>query len=96
MSGSKRMHGVIRLGQLGQKLVERDGGIRIKLGPLKGWNTYRVTPSLPKQSFRDRWSTIQKETHKEGMQLDPALKARMEAFVAQRNQGGGSSNGGHA
>lgn len=96
LGGSKRMRGVIRLGQLGQKLVERDGGIRIKLGPLKGWNTYRVTPSLPKQSFRDRWSTIQKETKAEGATLDPAVQARMEALVAQRKQGGGSSHGGHA
>ncbi|PWW05713.1 L-lactate dehydrogenase complex protein LldF [Paenibacillus cellulosilyticus] len=96
LGGSKRMRGVIRLGQLGQKLVERDGGIRIKLGPLKGWNTYRVTPSLPKQSFRDRWSTIQKETNTQEVTLDPAMKARMEALVAQRKQGGGSSHGGHA
>ena len=52
VSNSKRFSAAIRLGQIGQKAVVRNNGISLKLGPLKGWNNYRVAPSLAKKSFR--------------------------------------------
>ncbi len=54
VSSSKRFAAAIRLGQIAQKAVVRKGEITLKLGPLKGWNTYRVAPSLAKKSFRQR------------------------------------------
>ncbi|MBO9599659.1 MAG: amino acid dehydrogenase, partial [Cohnella sp.] len=56
---------------------------------LKGWNSYRITPSLPKHSFRDKWKTLEEEIRHGLQELDPAAKARMEALVKLREQGGG-------
>lgn len=87
------MSRVLRLGKIGQKLVVRDGGIRIKLGPLKGWNSYRVTPSLPKQSFRDRWTTLQEEISHDLLEMSPEMKLRMENIVRNREREGGDHHG---
>ncbi|MFF2484129.1 LutB/LldF family L-lactate oxidation iron-sulfur protein [Paenibacillus sp. NPDC058071] len=92
LGDSKRFRGLLRIGQLGQKLVVRNGEIRTKLGPLKGWNSYRVTPSIPKQTFRQRWNTLEEELRHGLQELDPAAKQRMEALVADRENGKG---GGH-
>ncbi|MBB3111124.1 L-lactate dehydrogenase complex protein LldF [Paenibacillus phyllosphaerae] len=86
---SKRLITAIKLGQLGTKLVARDGGIRLKIGPLKGWNTYRVLPSLPSKSFRDQWDKLQQEVKQDTPAMDPAMKARMEAFQQKRQGGNG-------
>lgn len=94
MGNSKRMGGVIRLGKLGQKLVVRGGVIRTKLGPLKGWNSYRVTPSLPKQSFRDRWGTLDQELKAGLKELDPAVRKRMEELVRKRGVADSNKRGG--
>jgi L-lactate dehydrogenase complex protein LldF len=69
--------------------VVRGGEIRIKVGPLKGWNSVRVTPSLPKKSFRDQWGTLEAEIRGGLEEMDPAMKARMEAVVKNRSNGGG-------
>ncbi|WP_159887158.1 LutB/LldF family L-lactate oxidation iron-sulfur protein [Paenibacillus puerhi] len=91
---SGRMGAMLKLGKLGQKLVARDGGIRIKLGPLKGWNSYRVTPMLPKQTFREKWGTLEQEIRHDLGQMDPAIKSRMEAIVKNRSNGkGGHGHG---
>ncbi|QAY65518.1 LutB/LldF family L-lactate oxidation iron-sulfur protein [Paenibacillus protaetiae] len=89
---SKLFKGAVKIGQLGQKLVVRNGGIPLKVGPLKGWNTYRIFPSLPKQSFRDSWHTIEQEIRGELKAMDPAMKARMEAI--RNRQGGGAAHHG--
>ncbi|UVI28000.1 LutB/LldF family L-lactate oxidation iron-sulfur protein [Paenibacillus spongiae] len=88
MGGSKRFRTVINLGKLGQKLVVRSGEIRTKIGPLKGWNSYRVTPSIPKETFRDRWGTIEEEIRHGLKEMDPAVRKRMEAAVKNRDKGG--------
>jgi L-lactate dehydrogenase complex protein LldF len=93
MGSAKRYSTLVKLGKLGQKLVVRDGGIRLKLGPLKGWNTYRVTPSLPKKSFRDQWGTLEQELRHGLQELDPAVKSRMEAIMRDRDSGGGNGHG---
>lgn len=95
MGDSSRLGGVLRLGKLGQKLVVRGGVIKTKLGPLKGWNSYRVTPSLPKQSFRDRWQTLDQEL-KQGLRpIDPAMQDRMEQLVRHRKDNKGTGGHGH-
>lgn len=88
MGGSKRFRTILNLGKLGQKLVVRNGEIRTKLGPLKGWNTYRVTPSIPKKTFRDSWGTIEEEIRNGLQEMDPAVRSRMEAAVKNRDKGG--------
>ncbi|MGG1552175.1 LutB/LldF family L-lactate oxidation iron-sulfur protein [Paenibacillus ferrarius] len=93
MGGSGRMKGILKLGKLGQKLVVRGGEIRTKLGPLKGWNSYRVTPSLPKQTFREGWKTLEEELRHGIQELDPAVQQRMEAIVKARKTGGGHGHG---
>ncbi|WP_201001147.1 LutB/LldF family L-lactate oxidation iron-sulfur protein [Paenibacillus glycanilyticus] len=93
MGSSKRYAGLVKLGKLGQKLVVRDGGIRLKLGPLKGWNTYRVTPSLPKKSFRDQWGTLEQELRNGLKEVAPDVRSRMEAIVQGRDSKGGNGHG---
>lgn len=95
MGDAKRLGGVMRLGKLGQKLVVRGGVIRTKLGPLKGWNTYRVTPSLPKRSFRDRWPTLEQELAEGLREMDPAVRKRMEEAARAAGSGKGKGGGGH-
>jgi L-lactate dehydrogenase complex protein LldF len=92
MGSSKRMRGIVKLGKLGQKLVAKDGEIRLRLGPLKGWNSYRVTPSLPKEAFRDRWPTLESELRNELREMKPDMLERMKQAAERQKQGGG---GGH-
>ncbi|WP_424766828.1 LutB/LldF family L-lactate oxidation iron-sulfur protein [Paenibacillus sp. sgz302251] len=95
MGSSARLGGMLRLGKLGQKLVVRSGMIKTKLGPLKGWNTYRVTPSLPKESFRDRWATLDQELKQGLKDVEPSMQNRMEELVRKREQEQKEGKGGH-
>ncbi len=95
MGNSSRLGGVLRLGKLGQKLVVRSGVIKTKLGPLKGWNTYRVTPSLPKESFRERWNTLDQELKQGLKQMEPSMQNRMEELVRRRELEEKQGKGGH-
>jgi len=88
MSNSKRFRSIMKLGQFGQKAVVRDGGIRTKLGPLKGWNTYRVAPSLSRQTFREQWRTIEEEIRHGLGELEPAMLERMKAAAKRQEEGG--------
>ncbi|MFC5467555.1 LutB/LldF family L-lactate oxidation iron-sulfur protein [Cohnella suwonensis] len=83
----------LKMGKFGQKLVARGGEIRLKVGPLKGWNSYRVTPSLPKKSFRDGWRTLEAELRGELGELSAEAKTRMEKLVADRAKGNGGGHG---
>jgi L-lactate dehydrogenase complex protein LldF len=93
MSSAGRFNGALKLGRIGQKLVVRGGVIRTRLGPLKGWNTYRVAPSLPKESFRDTWGTLDQEIRQGIQQMDPKLQQRMETIMKERGKGGGHDHG---
>jgi len=95
MSRSGRFNTVVKLGQIGQKFVARDGGIRLKVGPLKGWNTYRVLPALPKKSFREQWGTLEAEIRAGLNTMSPDIKQRMEQAVQNRAKGGGHGHGHH-
>ncbi|GAB6931289.1 LutB/LldF family L-lactate oxidation iron-sulfur protein [Paenibacillus sp. JCM 10914] len=91
MGDSKRFRSVLSLGKLGQKLVVRNGEIRTKLGPLKGWNSYRVTPSIPKQSFRDLWPEMEADLRRTSKPMKPDLTNRLEE--RKRQQEGKGVNG---
>ncbi|WP_239614513.1 LutB/LldF family L-lactate oxidation iron-sulfur protein [Cohnella mopanensis] len=93
LSKSGRFKTVLKLGKLGQKFVARNGEIRLKVGPLKGWNTYRVTPSLPKKSFREQWGTMDAEIREGLKEMAPEMKQRMEQIVKDRTKGGGNGHG---
>ncbi|GFZ92644.1 iron-sulfur cluster-binding protein [Paenibacillus marchantiophytorum] len=93
MGNSGRFKGMLKLAKIGQKLVVQSGDIRTKLGPLKGWNSYRVTPSLPKKSFRDGWGTLEAELRQGLKELDPEVRQRMETIVKERKSGGGHEHG---
>lgn len=88
VSSSKRFATAIRLGQIAQKAVVRKGEIPLKLGPLKGWNTYRVAPSLAKKSFRQHWNTLERELEQERKVTHPDILSRMETILADRSKGG--------
>ncbi|MDQ1910084.1 LutB/LldF family L-lactate oxidation iron-sulfur protein [Paenibacillus sp. GD4] len=47
-------------------LVSKGGFIRKAPGPAAGWTQSRFLPMKPKQSFRDRWATLQQELQKKG------------------------------
>lgn len=93
MADSKRYRRVLRAGRLGQKLVVRNGEIRAKLGPLKGWNSYRVTPSLSSEPFRDRFPTIEAELRQGIREMAPEIKERMQRVIWQRGTEAGRSGG---
>ncbi|MDP1513349.1 LutB/LldF family L-lactate oxidation iron-sulfur protein [Paenibacillus ottowii] len=88
VSSSKRFAAAIRLGQIAQKAVVRKGEITLKLGPLKGWNTYRVAPGLAKKSFRQHWNTLARELEQERKVMHPDILSRMETILADRSKGG--------
>ncbi|QGG55121.1 LutB/LldF family L-lactate oxidation iron-sulfur protein [Paenibacillus sp. B01] len=87
------MGAALGAGRLGQRLVARGGEIRLRLGPLKGWNKYRVTPTLAKQPFRKRWSTLEQELTGELREMDPAVKKRLEELARRGGRKGGDSHG---
>lgn len=84
MGNAKRYRSVVSLGKWGQKLVVRGGEIRTRIGPLKGWNSYRVTPSLPKQSFRDRWSEMEQDIRGTSGTMDPEIANRLKERLQQQ------------
>lgn len=86
MADSKRFSSALKLAKLGQVMVAKDGVIRTKLGPLKGWNNYRVTPSLPKASFKEKWKTLEQEIKKEAKELDSDIKNRMIELLKKRGK----------
>lgn len=91
MAKSSRFSRLMKIGRVGQKLLVRDGGIPSKLGPLKGWNSYRIAPKLADQSFRESWKELQQELSKETKAMEPAIRERMEAELLKRKvveQGG--------
>ncbi|PNQ87773.1 LutB/LldF family L-lactate oxidation iron-sulfur protein [Paenibacillus polymyxa] len=88
VSSSKRFAAAISLGQIAQKAVVRKGEITLKLGPLKGWNTYRVAPSLANKSFRQHWNTLARELEQERKVMHPDILSRMETILAGRRKGG--------
>ncbi|WP_314591591.1 LutB/LldF family L-lactate oxidation iron-sulfur protein [Paenibacillus terrigena] len=88
MSNSKRMRSVIKMGQIGQKLVARQGMIKTKIGPLKGWNSVRHLPSLPNQSFRERWEKLEQEVQASNPTMGDEVRQRMEQALEQRKNGG--------
>jgi L-lactate dehydrogenase complex protein LldF len=93
MSNSKRYKLALKMGKLGQKFIVHGGEIRAKLGPLKAWNKYRVTPSLPKESFREQWGTMEQEIRAGLQEMDPVIRARMEQNLKDREKGGGHGHG---
>ena len=88
VANSKRFAAVLRLGQIGQKAVVRDNGISLKLGPLKGWNTYRVAPGLAKKSFRQQWDRLDQELNEQHNVMGASVRERMQQIVRDRGEGG--------
>lgn len=89
MASPARYRSVLRLARLAQKPFVRNGGIRLKLGPLKGWNGSRVAPRLPDEAFRDRWRTLEQEISGEVRELPASIQGRMEALLKERSRLGG-------
>ncbi|QJC50979.1 iron-sulfur cluster-binding protein [Paenibacillus albicereus] len=86
------MSAALAAGRVGQRLVARGGEIRLRVGPLKGWNSYRVTPTLAKQPFRKRWSTLEQELAAELREMDPAVKRRLEQMARRGGREGGDAH----
>ncbi|MFC6334104.1 LutB/LldF family L-lactate oxidation iron-sulfur protein [Paenibacillus septentrionalis] len=87
MSSAKIYHGALKLGKLGQKLVVKDGGIRAKIGPLKGWNSHRVAPSIANELFRERYSSLKEELKP---QPNPDILERLQQYQTRQQEGGRS------
>jgi L-lactate dehydrogenase complex protein LldF len=86
MADASRFNGALKLARFGQPLLARGGAIKAKIGPLKGWNSYRHTPALPKQSFRDGWGSLQQELQTQAQPMTDDVRARMEAALANRGK----------
>ncbi|MNJ54430.1 Lactate utilization protein B [compost metagenome] len=93
MANSKRFSAAIRAAQVGQKAVVRNGEITTKLGPLKGWNSYRTLPAIAKRTFRQRWKAGEITAQCAVKEMDPAIRERMEGIMLQqRKKRGGDSS----
>ncbi|MED5015749.1 LutB/LldF family L-lactate oxidation iron-sulfur protein [Paenibacillus chibensis] len=88
MKSHKRFRKAVKAGQIGQKLLVRDGYIRSQIGPLGGWTAYRYIPELPKQSFREQWPGLAAEVEKSVQPMAADVKLRMEEIVKARGKGG--------
>ncbi|WP_027416964.1 LutB/LldF family L-lactate oxidation iron-sulfur protein [Aneurinibacillus terranovensis] len=86
MSDYKRFKRSIKLGKFGQKFIAEDGVITSKIGPLKGWNTYRHAPTVANQSFRDSWEALDNDLHREMAGMDPDIMKRMKEILAKRGK----------
>jgi len=78
----------VKAGQLGQKLLVRDGVIKSRIGPLGGWTAYRHIPALPGKSFREQWTKLSSEAEKSFKPMADEMKSRMEKIVQERTKGG--------
>lgn len=92
MANSKRFSAAIRAAQVGQKAVVRNGEITTKLGPLKGWNSYRTLPAIAKRTFRQRWEAGEIAAQSAVKEMDPGIRERMESIMQQREKRGGDSS----
>jgi L-lactate dehydrogenase complex protein LldF len=92
MASSHRLRRAVKLGRLGQRLIAKDGLIRARVGPLKGWNSVRVAPSLAKTSFREQWPTLEQEIRQGLQEIAPDVRGRMERLLKERKQGGGDTS----
>ncbi|WP_055108076.1 LutB/LldF family L-lactate oxidation iron-sulfur protein [Paenibacillus ihumii] len=78
-ANSKRFAAAVRAAQIGQKAVVRDGGIPLKLGPLKGWNSYRIAPPVAKRTFRQRWAELERELQELQMANNQPIRSNGQA-----------------
>ncbi|MGZ9584457.1 LutB/LldF family L-lactate oxidation iron-sulfur protein [Paenibacillus marinisediminis] len=90
MGSAGRMSKLVRLGRLGQRVVVRQGVIKARIGPLKGWNAYRHLPSLPQQTFREAWKEQMADIRQEIKPMQAEQLRRMERILDERRQKGGS------
>ncbi|WP_047150391.1 LutB/LldF family L-lactate oxidation iron-sulfur protein [Aneurinibacillus tyrosinisolvens] len=86
MSDYRRFKRSMNLGKLGQKVIVQDGVIKSKLGPLKGWNSYRHAPKLADQSFRDSWKALDHDLSREVAEMDPEVMKRMKEIMKNRGE----------
>lgn len=85
MSDSKRLGRVLKVGRLGQRLVAKDGVIKARIGPLKGWTNHRYAPTLSESSFREQWQKRAPEV--QSVQMPEKIKVRLEQIVQARKEG---------
>ncbi|WP_240647709.1 LutB/LldF family L-lactate oxidation iron-sulfur protein [Paenibacillus nanensis] len=90
MGNHKLYESAVKIGRAGQVLVKREGKIKAKIGPLKGWNSYRHLSALPKQSFREAWQELEKDLKQEMREMTAETKQRMEQALKTRKGGGNS------
>lgn len=84
MSRSSRYRKALKLARLALRPVSREGGIRARIGPLKTWNERRVFPALPRESFRERYRTLEAELRAGLAELDEAVRLRAEKRLRER------------
>src|SRR5690625_4955639 len=90
MSNHRCMKSIITLGRIGQIPLVRDGAIKAKLGPLKGWTAHRWAPSIAKKSFRENWRALifakRSEEHTSELQSRGHLVCRLLLEKKKHNQ----------
>jgi len=84
MAAPSRYRRAIRLARVAVRPLSRDGGIRIRIGPFKAWNEQRIFPSLPEQTFRERYRTLEQELRAGLADLDEAVRHRTEERLMAR------------
>ncbi|GGJ08085.1 LutB/LldF family L-lactate oxidation iron-sulfur protein [Paenibacillus hunanensis] len=86
MGNSKRLGTALKMGRILQKPVVHNGTISLKIGPLKGWTTYRDMPPMADDPFRERWSKLEQELQQDQVTMDATVKDRMEQLVQARQR----------
>lgn len=81
-----RFRNAVKLGKMGQRIVLKDGLIRTRLGPLKGWNSYRHTPPIAATSFRDSWKALDLDVQQDMRDMEKSIEQRMKERLQRMNR----------
>jgi L-lactate dehydrogenase complex protein LldF len=87
MGNARQLRRALKLGKYGQKPLVRDGVIRARIGPLKGWTRYRAFPAIAGEPFRERWANLRQELEREARPMEPDVHERLEAALRRREGG---------
>jgi len=91
MSNRKRLEAALALARIGQIPLVRDGAIRAKIGPLKGWTAYRHAPSLAARPFRASWEELRRGLAQTAAPKKAEALQKLERFARSRQPEGRDS-----
>ncbi|SEN23454.1 LutB/LldF family L-lactate oxidation iron-sulfur protein [Lihuaxuella thermophila] len=84
-SHHKRFRLAMKAARWSQKFLAGTDGITARIGPLKGWNMYRIAPKIANRSFRDSWDHLNQELQQEKADIS-SVQSRLKEMLAKRGE----------